>query len=170
MRVSPLLLLLGACTGSGDWQDADDCRALSDAKTRDECFVEVTAGVFGQSAEAGEAMVREVSDPLVRDYILLKVTREVDSSSYRYCDQIQTPELATRCRTLVQRPHLHRERVAKDAQGVGGGADDAAPGGPGGPPPGGPGGPPPGGPGGPPPGGPMGSPDGAKGPPLPSGG
>lgn len=162
MRLSPLLYFLGACAGSGDPTSADDCRDISNAKARDECFMAVAPAVFRESADAGEALVREVSDPLVRDYIFHKVTREVDSSSYRFCDQIQTPELAENCRTLVQRPHLHRDLVGKEAQGAGGGAGDGPPGAPppGGPPPGGPGG------GAPADGGPVGPPDGAQGPPL----
>ncbi len=115
---APLVLaaaLLTACSGPdpADWSAPEDCRALADAAWRDECFSRIAPAVFRADPAAGEAMVAEVSDPLVRDYIYLAVTREVDPGSPKYCRQIQQKELKGRCEMIVRRPHLHRELVGE---------------------------------------------------------
>jgi len=69
----------------------------------------VAPEVFRHDPSAGEAWVSGIEDPLVRDYAWLAVTREVDLRGKRYCDRIETRELAERCLTLVSRPHLLQE-------------------------------------------------------------
>ncbi len=151
-----LLALAVGCSGGGqDWSSAADCEGLSAGSDADECWARHAPSVFKDDPARGVAIVTdEVSDPRVRDFIWLTVTREVDPSSYKYCDRIEEAALAERCRVLVSRPHLHRE-LLKESGGGGpkGGAQGGPPPGAGGPPPpgGGPGGPPPKGAGGPPP-------------------
>jgi len=57
---------------------------------------------------AGEALVEEITDPLVKDYTWLTITREVDPGTPEYCRRIQKREIRDRCEMLVRRPHLHR--------------------------------------------------------------
>ena len=52
-------------------------------------------------------------DSLVRDYIWLKVTREYNPASQKYCQKIQDKTLKERCITLVRRPHLYKEKLEK---------------------------------------------------------
>lgn len=153
-----LTVLTLGCSGGGSWDSPDDCAALSKGATADECWAQHAPALFKADPARGVQVVEnDVSDQRIRDFIWLTVTREVDPSSYKYCDKIQEEALKDRCRVLVSRPHLHRELLKEGG------------GGPGGPPGGAQGGPPPGG-GPPPPGGkPGGPPPGAGGPPPPGG-
>jgi hypothetical protein len=148
-----VLSFLLACN-TGSWDSPEDCEALSAGEKRDDCWSVHAVEVFKTDPERGIAVVEEqVSDQQIRDFIWLQVTREVDPGSYRYCERIQESVLQERCKTLVSRPHLHRE-LLQGEQPPGGGQGGPPGGGPGGGPPGGgpPGGGPPGGQGGPPPG------------------
>ena len=134
------LVLLVAC--QSDPQSVAECPDLSGAQ-RDECYAKYAADLFRQDPGAAEEVINsQVSDSQVRDYIWLTVTREVDPSSYRYCDRIVEPTLGERCRVLVSRPHLHRE-LQRESGAPGGPGGGATPGGPqglrpgGAPPPGG---------------------------------
>jgi hypothetical protein len=156
--VPALLALALACTGTQEWAGPDDCKALSAGAERDECWVRHAPALFKQDAAEGVRMVEEqVQDQTVKDFIWLTVTREVDPTSYKYCDRIVEPAMAERCRVLVSRPHLHRELLRdREATGPAGAQGGPPPGAGAAPPPkgkaGGP--PPPGGaPKGPPPGG-----------------
>ena len=141
------LLLLVACGGGGRWSGPADCEPLTGA-TADECWATHAPAVFASDPARGVAIVEhKVSDTHVRDYIWLTVTREVDPSSYQYCDRIVEQALADRCRVIVSRPHLHRELKSVQERerrndGVGGPPPEGAGGGPppgkGPPPPGGP--------------------------------
>jgi len=117
-----LMCTLSACSGPdpADWSGPEDCRALEDATWRDECFSRVAVEVFRGDRAAGEALVGEVTDPLVRDYIYLAVTREVDPGNAKYCRMIERKELRSRCEMLVRRPHLHRELVGSPPLGASG--------------------------------------------------
>ena len=153
-----LVLTLWGCGGSGSWSSPADCDALSAGADADECWARFAPDVFREDPARGITVVEEkVTDPRVRDFIWLTVTREVDPSSYKYCDRIQEPALGERCRVLVSRPHLHRELLKErdgDVEGAPAGAG-------GGPPPGAGGPPPPGGSAPPPPSGSPPSPNGA---------
>ncbi|MEC7948460.1 MAG: hypothetical protein VX265_12920 [Myxococcota bacterium] len=108
--VPALAALLLACNGTQEWSGPDDCKALSAGTARDECWVRHAPELFRKDANAGVAAINEqVQDQTVKDFIWLTVTREVDPSSYKYCDRIVEPAMAERCRVLVSRPHLHRE-------------------------------------------------------------
>ena len=89
----------------------EDCRAMEEIGARDTCFSQIAVEVYRQNPEEGEALLREIQDPNVRDYVLHTYTREIDPSTARWCQQIQKRESQSRCRLFVQRPHLHRELV-----------------------------------------------------------
>ena len=145
-----VLVLALACSGTREWSGPEDCRSLSAGADRDECWVAHAPALFRQDATEGARVIDEqVQDQTVKDFIWLTITREVDPTSYQYCDRIKEPAMAERCRVLVSRPHLHRE-LLRDR-----GATSGAQGAQGGPAPGS---------GGPPPG-----PRGAEGPPPPGG-
>ncbi len=147
---------------SGGWSGPEDCEGLSAGAAADECWAQYAPEVFRTDPGRGEKIVMEkVQDAQIRDFIWLTVTREVDPSSYRYCEKIKESAIEQRCRVLVSRPHLHRELMRGSAgeQGNGGAGGGPSPGGAqGGPPPGRP-------PGGGPPQGAGGPPQGAGGPP-----
>ncbi len=97
-----------ACDPSdtASWQEPQDCEKERSQWARDECRATVAPSVFRQDLAAGERLVVQISDVLLRDYAWLTVTREVDMRGRRYCDRIETPEIRERCLTLVSRPHL----------------------------------------------------------------
>ncbi len=103
--------------GPEAWRTEADCTALEDPARRDDCYAQVAVGVFRASTERGEALLEAVGSPLVRDYILLAVTREVEPTTFRWCERIENEVLAERCRSFVHRPHLHRELDRGPRQG-----------------------------------------------------
>lgn len=131
-RFSVCLLLLPAC-GSLDPKTPEDCAGIGDTAKRDDCYVKVLPDVFRADPARGVELVdTAVTDPTVKDFIWLEVTRDVDPNSNKYCNRIQDKVLADRCRVLVSRPHLHRDLV--DGTGktprTPGGAPVGPPGGP----------------------------------------
>jgi len=107
-----LALLLAACGPSldpADWHQVSDCGAIEDTRWADECYAHLAVDVMRASDEAGEALIAAITEPLVRDYVLLKVTREVHPGTPAYCRRIERAELKGRCDLIVRRPHLHRE-------------------------------------------------------------
>jgi len=105
-----VLVLALACSGTREWSGPEDCRSLSAGADRDECWVAHAPALFRQDATEGARVIDEqVQDQTVKDFIWLTITREVDPTSYQYCDRIKEPAMAERCRVLVSRPHLHRE-------------------------------------------------------------
>lgn len=119
------MLLFLACGTPKAPQSVADCDALSTGK--DDCYAKMAPAVFAKSPEEGIKLVEEkITDPTIRDFVYLTVTRDQDPSSTRYCDRMKDEVLANRCKTLVARPHLHR------------GTGEGQPGAPGGPPPGSP--------------------------------
>ena len=134
--VALLAAALLACSTTQNWSGPSDCRALSAGAERDECWAQHAAELFRTNRNEGVRVVQEdVSDQTVRDFIWLTVTREVDPSSYQYCDRIKEPALAERCKVLVSRPHLHRE-LLRDREATGPvGAQGGPPPGAGAPPP-----------------------------------
>ena len=146
---------------------------LSQGPERDECWSLQAVALFQQNrdnpTQAETVIDEQVENPDIKDFIWLEVTKGFAPQSYRYCERIANEALKERCKTIVSRPHLHRELLQAPDGGGEALPGGPPPGGPGGPPPGGPGGPPPGGPGGPPPGGPGGPPPGGPGGPPPGG-
>ena len=135
-----LLSFLLACN-TGSWDSPEDCEALSAGEQRDNCWSVHAVDIFRTDPDRGTQVVEEqVSDQQIRDFIWLQVTREVDPGSYRYCERIQESVLQERCKTLVSRPHLHRELLQGEQPPGGPGGGPPGQGGPGGGPQGGPGG------------------------------
>ncbi len=92
--------------------EVGDCAALGSAEARDACWAGVAAELFRDDPAAASGLVEErIADPLVRDYVYLEVTREGDPAGGRWCERISAPVVAERCRQLVQRPHLQRDRI-----------------------------------------------------------
>jgi len=114
MRLSllPFVLLFLSCgSGSKTENSAEGCASIEDVGQQDECWSRIAVEVYRQNPEEGEALVERISDPLVRDYVLLAFTREIDPSTARWCQRIQNTQMRSRCRVLVSRPHLHQELV-----------------------------------------------------------
>ncbi len=88
-----------------------DCQGLSGAEAVDACLASIAVQVVKADMSAAEALLGSIQDPLVRDYVLLSFTREIDPSTSHWCHQIKSKQLRSRCRVLVTRPHLHRELV-----------------------------------------------------------
>ena len=103
-------LCLIACQQNAP-QTQSDCQALSGAKAIDACLASVAVQVVKADGSAAEALLGSIQDPLVRDYVLLSFTREIDPSTSHWCHQIESKQFRSRCRVLVARPHLHRELV-----------------------------------------------------------
>ena len=68
----------------------------------------------------GESIIHEeISSAKVKDFLWLEMTREVDPTTMKYCQQIQDKALLNRCRVLVSRPHLHRDTLRNREQNGG---------------------------------------------------
>ena len=110
---SSLFLPFFACTQT-TWSTAEDCHTLSKGEARDDCFSHHIITMFENNPQKAEQDVSTlILDPLVRDYIWLKATREYNPASQRYCQKIQDKTLKDRCITLVRRPHLYKENQKK---------------------------------------------------------
>ena len=111
-----LLALVLACQPNPDsWHTAEDCQGISDASVQDECWLKVSVELGKSDKAAGEALVDNIQDPLVKDYAWHSFTRDVDPTSYAYCERIENEKLADRCRVLVSRPHLHPHLIGEEA-------------------------------------------------------
>ena len=111
---STLFLPFLACTQT-TWTTVEDCYALSKGEARDDCFSHHVITMFKDNPQKTEQDVAAlIHDPLVRDYIWLKVTREYNPASQRYCQKIQNKTLKERCITIVRRPHLYKEKLEKN--------------------------------------------------------
>ena len=83
---------------------------LAASKEKDDCICEYGIEAFQKDPKQAEQEISLlIQDPLVRDYFWLKITREYNSSTQRYCQKITDQILQKRCITLVRRPHLYRE-------------------------------------------------------------
>lgn len=113
----PLLLALALACTPETYTSVEQCEEMKGGADRDTCYAETLPELYRTNREKAERLTREeVSDPRVRDYVYLTVTRDVDAGSMRYCDMIEETALKERCRVLVSRPHLHRELSGKPAQ------------------------------------------------------
>ena len=84
---------------------------------RDDCWSVHIVERFEKDPVLAEKTVSEdISDPQIRDFIWLKVTREYNPSTRRYCEKIKDKALADRCLVLVSRPHLHRDELRNQEQ------------------------------------------------------
>jgi len=109
------MLALWGCTQKAP-ERFEDCRSMSAGTARDTCFVTHAVELFHRDKDLGTStVVHEVSDPAVRDFIWLSVTRDVDPTTDQWCRRIESEAIAERCRVLVRRPHLHRAIEAEQA-------------------------------------------------------
>ena len=93
------------------WNSVEDCLSLSKGTARDECLSEHVVDLFRTDPTAAKKQLPDlVQDPIILDYLWLKVTREYNPATRDYCMLTQDRILKQRCLTLVQRPHLYRER------------------------------------------------------------
>ena len=105
-----LILCFFSCT-TQSWESVDSCRSLAPSTKRDDCFSQHAVEWFQNDATTAETEIASmVQDPLILDYIWLKVTREYNPSTQHYCFKIKDSILKERCTTLVRRPHLYREK------------------------------------------------------------
>ena len=89
----------------------EDCRTLPPSSNRDDCLSEHAVSLFVKDEKNAEIeLISMVQDQIILDYIWLKVTREFNPSSQKYCFKIKDKALRDRCATLVRRPHLYREK------------------------------------------------------------
>ena len=105
------VLSLFGCNTQPSWESASQCIHLSKGEQKDDCFSIHAVELFELDPQTAKKTVREsISDPLIRDFIWLKVTREYNPATQEYCKEIEDKTLKERCITLVRRPHLHREK------------------------------------------------------------
>jgi hypothetical protein len=112
------MLLLWACAARTPTTIAD-CEGLA-TEAADACYGAVLPTIFVRNrGQAEELTATRVQSSLVRDYIWLTVTRDVDPRSYRWCERIEDGAMAERCRALVSRPHLHRALIGdEEVEGI----------------------------------------------------
>lgn len=126
-----LVLVLSILSACGRADPFEECRSIPEAARRDECLASTLPELFRKDPVLAEKLVEEtISDPQIRDFVYLTVTRQFDPGSYTWCEKIKEPALVERCRVIVSRPHLHRELL-----NLGSGSGQAGPP-PGSPPPG----------------------------------
>ncbi len=111
--VSVMLTWMGCQSGpSNNWGSVDDCAAIPSGNLQDDCWGHFIVDVFKTDSKRGmDIMQNKISSDSVRDYLWLEVTRKVDPTTTKFCQQIQSKTLTKRCQTLVSRPHLHRETL-----------------------------------------------------------
>jgi hypothetical protein len=115
---SLLLALLMACSTSAPPASIEDCHGRAASPARDECFAAFLPALFELDPMAAGALTEsDIQDPLVRDFVYLQVTRDVDPAGGRWCDRISAPVVAERCRVLARRPHLQRARLGRAQPG-----------------------------------------------------
>ena len=105
-----LLFSLFACTPQ--WSSIDDCLALAPSNQGDDCLSTHVVELFKKDPKkAQKELPSLVQDPIILDYLWLKVTREYNPATQDYCQKIKDTLLKNRCITLVRRPHLYRDRA-----------------------------------------------------------
>ena len=98
--------LLFAC--SPKWSTVADCEKETETTAADSCYGEVLPDLFRTDPDGADTIAQsKIQDPMVRDFVYLTVTREIDPSTYRWCERMQEAVLIERCRVIVGRPHLH---------------------------------------------------------------
>ena len=118
----PLTILLSC---GPDGSDASSCSGLAEGPKRDDCWSVHILDAFRKDPVHAEKIVeKEIEDPQIQDFIWLKVTREYNPSTRRYCEKIRDRALAERCTVLVSRPHLHRDTLRKPEAGERGPSDE----------------------------------------------
>ena len=111
-RTRDMIFLFSLFACSPQWSSIDDCLALSRSSQRDDCLSTHAVDLFKRNPQkATQELPNLVLDPVILDYIWLKVTREYNPATQDYCKKIKDNLLKKRCVTLVRRPHLYRDRT-----------------------------------------------------------
>ena len=106
-----VLIVLLACQPAPDAPDPiPGCDSLS-GETLDRCLVDLGVKTAKSDVDAGVALIEQVSDPLLKDYGWYSLTRDVDPTSNRWCEKIESQKLGERCRVFVSRPHMHQHLI-----------------------------------------------------------
>ena len=93
---------------------AADCEKLAAGSTRDDCWSLHIVSLMQQNEKKGmEVIQTQIDNSQIRDFIWLKVTREYNPATRKYCQRMQDEVLKKRCISLVSRPHLHRDVLRK---------------------------------------------------------
>ena len=77
--------LLFGCSGSStnSWTTINDCTSLQKGQIRDDCYGQFLIKLFKEDANRGLQIIQqEISEPNVRDFLYLEVTRK--GRSYQY--------------------------------------------------------------------------------------
>lgn len=109
-RMSALLLLLlpllGACAPD-DPKTAADCAMVLDPGPKQDCLVKVALALFKANPKAGESFLdAELSDPLQRDMVYMRVGADVYPNEPAWCAKIKDLSLKESCKARQLRPHL----------------------------------------------------------------
>ncbi len=108
------LFVLLACGTAPEPTSLDECQALDPSPARDECYATFLPDLFMTDPPAAAELVeRSIEDPLVRDFVYLQVTRDIDPAGGRWCERISEGPVAERCKVLARRPHLQRARLGR---------------------------------------------------------
>ena len=117
--LSLLLSLIMACSTPSQPESLEGCPAVKDVAARDECYAAFLPELFlSDPPAAAEQVERNISDPLVRDFVYLQVTRDIEPAGGRWCERISAGPVAERCRVLARRPHLQRARLGRGPGGA----------------------------------------------------
>ncbi len=121
---SLLLALFMACSTHSQPSSLEDCHGMEVSAARDECYADFLPDLFlTDPPRAAELVEQNIQDVLVRDFVYLQVTRDLDAAGGRWCERISAGPVAERCRVLARRPHLQRARLGRGA----GDADGSTP-------------------------------------------
>lgn len=113
---SLLLSLVVACSTQSQPSSLDACHGMDASPQRDECYADFLPELFlTDPPRAAELVQHGIEDSLVRDFVYLQVTRDLDPAGGRWCERISSTTVAERCRVLARRPHLQRARLGRDA-------------------------------------------------------
>ncbi|HJN74419.1 MAG TPA: hypothetical protein QGF58_10850 [Myxococcota bacterium] len=115
-----LLVFLACQPDPASWTTLADCEGL-DGASQDECFLKIGVETAKTDQAAGVAIIEGIGDPLVKDYGWHSLTRDVDPTTYQWCERIENEKLAERCRVIVSRPHMHQHLVDRAEPGAVGG-------------------------------------------------
>jgi len=110
-KIMWFVLSLFSCHTQSSWDSVSECLSLQKGEKKDDCLSIHGVELFEKNPKNAKKTIQEaISDPLIRDFIWLKVTREYNPATQEYCKEINNKALKERCITLVRRPHLHREK------------------------------------------------------------
>lgn len=100
------------CTPAPKQHTPEECASLPMGVEKDDCWGNCIIEVFSADSQKGmQIMESEISNPKVRDFLWLEITRKINPTTMTYCKKIADKDLFNRCQTLVSRPHLHRESL-----------------------------------------------------------